>query len=197
MWCVGELGLPFERIDAGHRFGLTDSAEFGAMNPNRTVPVLQDGSLPPLWETGAILRYLATAYAPESFWPQDLWARTEVDRWAEWAKINIAQGFTAPIFWRVVRTAPADQDPQAIRRAVAALEAKLAIADARLRAHPFLVADRFTLADVQFGHILYRYYDIDIARGDLPHLRSYYDRLTTRPSFRKHVMLSYEGLRVQ
>ncbi|MGB3279339.1 MAG: glutathione binding-like protein, partial [Pseudorhodobacter sp.] len=178
-------------------FGLTDSAEFGAMNPNRTVPVLQDGSLPPLWETGAILRYLATAYAPESFWPQDLWARTEVDRWAEWAKINIAQGFTAPIFWRVVRTAPADQDPQAIRRAVAALEAKLAIADARLGAHPFLVADRFTLADVQFGHILYRYYDIDIARGDLPHLRSYYDRLTTRPSFRKHVMLSYGGLRVQ
>lgn len=196
MWCIGELGLAHERIDAGHRFGGTDTPEFKAMNPNQTVPVLQDGDQPPLWETGAILRYLANRYADEAFWPRELLARTEVDRWAEWSKINIAQGFTAPIFWRVVRTAPQDRDPKAISEAVAALEQKLRIAEDRLSRHDHLVSDAFTLADIQFGHILYRYYDIDIARSSLPHLRAYYDRIAARPAFREHVMVSYEDLRV-
>ena len=109
MWCVGELGLDYLRFDVGHRYGGTDSEAFYQLNPNRTVPVLQDGDNPPLWETGAILRYLASRYADDAFWPGDLLARTEVDRWAEWSKQNIALGFTAPVFWRVVRTPAAER----------------------------------------------------------------------------------------
>lgn len=196
MWCVGELGLPYERIDAGHRFGVNDTPAFLAMNPNGTVPVLQDGANPPLWETGAILRYLANRYGRAPFWPEELLARTEVDRWAEWSKINVALGFTAPVFWKVVRTPASQRDPAAIAAAVATLETKLRIAEDRLARHDYLVSDEFTLADIQFGHLLYRYYDIDIARADLPALRAYYDRLTTRPAYRTHVMVSYDGLRV-
>jgi len=195
MWCVAELGLPHERIDAGHRFGINDTPEFLAMNPNGTVPVLQDGDNPPLWESGAILRYLASRYGRAPFWPEELLARTEVDRWAEWAKLNIALNFTVPVFWRVVRTPVADRNPAAIAAAVAALEAKLRIAEDRLTRHDHLVSAEFTLADIQFGHILYRYYDIDIARAGLPALRHYYDRLTARAAFRDHVMVSYEALR--
>lgn len=120
MWCVGELGLDYLRFDVGHRYGGTDGEAFYQLNPNRTVPVLQDGDNPPLWETGAILRYLASRYADDAFWPGDLLARTEVDRWAEWSKQNIALGFTAPVFWRVVRTPAAERDPQAIAAAVTA-----------------------------------------------------------------------------
>lgn len=195
MWCVGELGLPHERIDAGHRFGVNDTPAFRAMNPNGTVPVLQDGANPPLWETGAILRYLANRYGQAPFWPEELIARTEVDRWAEWSKINIALGFTAPVFWKVVRTPAAKRDPAAIAAAVAALEKKLRIAEDRLARQTHLASDDFTLADIQFGHVLYRYYDIDIPRADLPALRAYYDRLTLRPAFRTHVMVSYDALR--
>lgn len=90
MWCIGELGLPYQRHDVGHRFGGTDNDEFYALNPNRTIPVLRDGGLPPLWETGAILRYLAHRYAPDEFWPADLIARTHVDRWMEWSTLNVA-----------------------------------------------------------------------------------------------------------
>ncbi len=195
MWCVGELGLAHERIDAGHRFGIVDTPDFRAMNPNGTVPVLRDGDNPPLWETGAILRYLANRYGAAPFWPVTLIARTEVDRWAEWSKINVAQCFTAPVFWRVVRTPAAKRDPAAITAAVTALEAKLRIAEDRLARHVCLVSDDFTLADIQFGHILFRYYDIDIARAEMPNLRAYYGRLTQRPAFRDHVMVSYDALR--
>ena len=195
MWCVAELDLPYTRTDAGHRFGLTNSPEFLAMNPNGTVPVLQDGTNPPLWETGAILRYLAGRYAPDSFWPADPTSRADTDRWAEWAKINVALAFTAPVFWRVVRTPLARRDPAAIAAAVTTLETKLRIAEGRLSHHPYLAGESFTLADIQFGHILYRYYDIDIPRTDLPALRRYHDRLTERRAYHTHVMVSYDALK--
>src|SRR5690606_9276163 len=120
--------------------------------PNGTVPVLRDGDNPPLWETAAILRYLANRYASAPFWPEDLVARTEVDRWAEWSKINVALGFTVPVFWQVVRTPAAERDPAAISTAVGRLERLFRIAEERLTRHAYLVSDDFTLADIQFGH---------------------------------------------
>ncbi len=196
MWCIGELGLPYRRHDVGHRYGGNDTPEFLTMNPNGTVPVLRDGDGEPLWETGAILRYLAAQYGGTPFWPPDGPARAHVDRWAEWAKINVALGFTAPIFWRVVRTAPKDQDQMAIRQAVETFDKVLDIAEAQLARGAFLAGDDFTLADVQLGHVLFRYFAIPIPRPERPALQRYYDALTKRPAYREHVMLSYEELRV-
>lgn len=196
MWCIGEMHLPHVRHDVGHHFGGTDTAFFAALNPNRTVQVLQEGNDPPLWETGAILRYLANRYGTACFWPADPVARANVDRWAEWAKINVAMAFTAPVFWRVVRTPQAERDDCAITEAMARLEAALSIAEHQLAAHPFLAGDTFTLADIQLGHILYRYYDIDVVRHPLTQLRAYYARLLARPAFQEHVVVSYDALRV-
>ncbi|GGF25177.1 glutathione S-transferase [Aliidongia dinghuensis] len=196
MWCVGELGLAYERHDIGHKYGGNDTPEFLAMNPNGTVPVLRDGDDEPLWETGAILRYLAGRYADDRFWPQDPAARAQVDKWAEWSKINIALKFTAPVFWRVVRTAPRDRNSALIAEALAVLGKYLDIAENRLAVGRFLCGDDLTLADIQFGHCLYRYFDIAIERPDRPALRRYYDRLAARAAFREHVMVSYEDLRV-
>lgn len=196
IWAVAELGLTYERYDIGHSFGGTDTPEFLAMNPNGTVPVLQDGDNSPIWETGAILRYLAARYGDEAFWPRDAQARAQVDKWAEWAKLNVAQMFTVPVFWRVVRTAPSQQDPQAIASAVAALTHFLTIADTQLAHNAYLAGPTFTLADIQLGHVLFRYYDIAITRAPLPHLRAYYERLAAQPAFAAHVAISYDALRV-
>lgn len=196
MWCIGELQLPYIRHDVGHKYKGTDTDFFYSLNPNRTVPVLQDGSAPPLWETGAILRYLSNCYGPETFWPHDSQRKANVDRWAEWAKINVAMAFTAPVFWRVVRTPESKRDEKAVRKAMINLEASLSIAEVQLGKHCFLAGDEFSLADIQLGHVLYRYFDIDVARQPLQNLRSYYERLISRPAFQEHVIISYEELRV-
>jgi glutathione S-transferase len=60
MWCVAELRLEYVRYDIDGRFGGTVSEGFINMNPNQTVPVMRDGDGPALWESGAILRYLAS-----------------------------------------------------------------------------------------------------------------------------------------
>jgi glutathione S-transferase len=195
MWCVGELDLPYRRIDAGFTYGVVDTPDYLAINPNGTIPTLVDGDNPPLWETGAILRYLADRYGTDEFWPRDPTRRAEVDKWAEWAKLNVATNFTGPVFWRVVRMPEARRDPAAVARALGVLNRYLDIAEARLSGSPFLAGLSFTLADIQAGHCLFRYFDIAIARPERPSLRRYYDRLTARPAFQQHVMVSYDELK--
>ena len=196
MWCIGELGLDYERFDVGHKYGGNDTAEFLAMNPNGTVPVIRDGEGQPMWETGAILRYLAGKYGADDFWPKDTECRAEIDKWTEWAKIGVAMNFTAPVFWMVVRTAAKDQDPQALEKSLQNLNKKLAIAEAQIARNGYLAGSVFSLADIQFGHSLYRYFDIAIERPSYPAIEQYYRNLKQRPAFTEHVMVSYDELRV-
>jgi glutathione S-transferase len=196
MWTIAELGLmPVRRFDVGHKYGGNDTPEFLAMNPNGTVPVLKDGEGEPLWETGAIIRYLASRYGVGAFWPTDLAKRAQIDKWAEWAKINITLNFSHPIFWPMMQTPPEKLDHARIAAALGRLTQKLAIAEKELTRHEFLAGHDFTLADIQMGHLLYRYYDLPLERADLPALARYYDGLTARPAYREHVMVPYDALR--
>lgn len=106
-WALLELGLPFVRHDVGGEYGGLDTPEFRALNPVGKIPVLVDDGLP-VFESAAILRFLGARYGDDNFWPDDLVERTRVDVLAEWAKQDVANQFTGPIFWRVVRT-PADR----------------------------------------------------------------------------------------
>lgn len=194
MWCIAELGLEHKRIDAGLMYGVVDTDDYLMMNPNGTVPTLMDGNNPALWESGAIIRYLANSYATESIWPEDPVARANVDRWAEWSKLNIALNFTAPIFWRVVRTAPSKRNPDTIAAAIQVLDKQLDIAEAQLSLTHYLAGPELTLADIQFGHCLFRYFNIDIDRKERPVLEGYFKSLTQRQAFAHNVMVSYEEL---
>lgn len=195
MWCLAELDLDYSRLDAGFTYGLVDTPEYRAMNPNGRVPTLQDGSNTPIWESGAILRYLANQYGDDPFWPSDPVERVNVDQWAEWAKINVALEFTSPVFWQVVRTPRARRDQAAIDAAVSYLTGNLVIADEQLRKNVYLAGNEFSLADLQFAHCLYRYYDINIERKSLPNLERYYSLISERIAFQQHVQVSYEELR--
>lgn len=194
LWALEELGLDYERLDYGEGHASLDSPEFRTLNPHGLIPVLRDGDVA-IWESAAILRYLASLHGEAPFWPKDLLGRAQVDMWAEWAKRNVADGFTGPIFWRVVRTPRARWDVPAITQAVATLDATLARAETQLSNHNYLCGDDLTLADIVLGHVLYRYFDIEIDRAPLPNLHRYAEMLAARPAYRSTVMVSYETLR--
>jgi len=195
MWGLAELGVPVNRVDKGENFGGLHTPEFRALNPHGKIPVLlvEDGTA--IFETAAILRYLANRFGDNTFWPADAMARARVDMWAEWAKQDVAEAFTGPVFWRVVRMRAENRDQTAIRHAIVKLEHELAIAEPCLAETTYLCGDTLSLADIQFGHVLHRYFDIDIDRRVLPNLRAYYDRLAKRAAYRDTVMLSYDVLR--
>jgi len=195
MWCIAELELPVERIDAGLMYGVNDTPEYLSMNPNGTIPTIIDGDSPPLWESGAILRYLANTYANDAFWPQSPLLRADVDRWAEWSKVSVQMNFNAPIFWPAIRLAPENQDADSLQKAIDLFEKKLLIAQRHMKDTQFLTGNEMTLADIQFGHILFRYFELDIPRAELPGIRNYYDSLTSRPHYRANVMIPFDELR--
>jgi glutathione S-transferase len=196
MWGIAELDLDHERLDYGLSFGGTDTPEYRAMNPNRLVPTLRDGDLV-LFESCAILRYLAGRYGGAPFWPADPVARAPVDVWAEWGKTTLQRDFAAPIFWKRIRTPAAQRDEAAFAAALRTFDRHLDILEARLAGGAAFVMGRdFTLADIVVGHLLYRYFTLDIARPERPALAAYYARLTERPAYREHVMVPWESLRV-
>jgi glutathione S-transferase len=196
MWAVGELGLEHVRLDYGHVHGGVDTPEYRAMNPRGLVPTVQDGDLV-VWESCAILRYLAARYGDDAFWPSDPARRARVDMWAEYGKNEMAQAFTVPIFWARVRTPAASRDGAALAAAVARFEKLLDPLTAQLEAGAFVAGPDFTCADIVVGHLLYRWFDIDVPRAPRPALEGYYRRLTERAAYRDHVMVDYAALRVE
>lgn len=194
LWGLEELDLSYTRLDFGETFGGLDTPKFRAMNPHGKIPVLKIGDTA-LFETGAILRYLANTHGAETFWPSVPIQRAKVDMWAEWAKHSVAEAFTGPIFWEAVRKREKIQNPVLIRHNIEKLETELAIAEELLENLPYLCGNFLTLADIQFGHVLYRYFQIDIQRRELPVLEAYYTRLKDRPAFQKTIMVSYDVLK--
>ena len=63
------LQVPFERIDAGHEFGIVQTPEYRGNNPNGLIPVIEDGGCV-LWESKVIVRYLCAKYSANNLYPE-------------------------------------------------------------------------------------------------------------------------------
>ena len=85
LWFLAELGLDYEFVATGGDAGGLRSEAYVAMNPNSWVPTLVDGAID-VWESHAILRYLAAEYGQKSDWPKGPAARSRIDRWMDWSQ---------------------------------------------------------------------------------------------------------------
>lgn len=193
MWAAAELGLDVTRHDVGHSYGGNDTADYLARNPMGLVPVLEDGDLV-LFESAAIVRYLAARYGDAGFWPAPE-RRAPLDVWAEWIKTTFGRALLVGVFYPLVRHDPAQLDRGALAQSVAEVNRLAGMLDARLGAGPYLGGAALSWADMACGHLLYRFFDLPFERADLPALEAYYKRLCDRPAYRTHVMVSYEPLR--
>ncbi|MGI9333231.1 MAG: glutathione S-transferase, partial [Gammaproteobacteria bacterium] len=88
LWCLDEIGLEYERVDAGMAFGVVDTPDYRAMNPNGRVPTLRDGDLV-LWESNAIVRYLCERYSHGELSPRDPGERAVADQWMDWQQTTV------------------------------------------------------------------------------------------------------------
>ena len=193
MWLVGELQLAHEHIPAGGPYGVVSEPRFRAMNPNGLVPVIEDDGLV-MWESNAILRYLAAGYGKDKFWPADPKARAPIDQWEEWAATTFQPDLIG-LFVNYWRTPEHQRNPNVIRNLQQRSERSLRILDAELGKRPYVAGDTFTIADIASGVHLYRYYTMGTPFPTLPNVEAWYKRLQERAAYREHVMISYEELR--
>jgi glutathione S-transferase len=187
MWTVAELGLQAERIDAGMQHGVVNEPWFGVRNPNRLVPTIVDDGLT-LWESNVIVRYLAARHGLGTLMPDGLATRATAEMWMDWQQNAIMPGLS-PLFLGLIRIPAEKRDAAAIRAGAESVEVAMRILDRQLAARSYLVADHLTVADIPVGCCAYRWYALPIERPELPHLRTWYERLTSRPAFVEHVML--------
>lgn len=186
LWCCGELGLDFERIDAGGQFGVVGTPEYQAMNPNALIPTIDDDGFI-LWESNAIVRYLARRHGEGTLFPGDLEARFLGEQWMDWQATALWPGFR-DAFWGLVRTPEAERDAAAIEASQQATAKRLVALERQLGSSRFVAGDTFTMADIPLGATVYRCFALGIDRSDVPHVGRWYDALGERPTYREIVM---------
>jgi len=184
LWCCEELGLEYQRIDAGGPFGIVDTPEYRRRNPNGLVPAIDDDGFI-LWESNAIVRYLAAKHSSR-LWPADPRRRAEADQWMDWS--HTFWGALRAGFLGLIRTPPGERNEAAIAESLRKTEELLQLVDDHLRAHPYLAGDEFTLGDIPLGCGIWRWMAMPIERRARPHVERWFERLGERAVYRKVVM---------
>jgi glutathione S-transferase len=193
MWAIGELGIAHEHIDAGGPFGGLNTEEFRAMNPNSRIPVIDDdGTI--IWESHAIVRYLAAKYGAGTLWPEDPGTRALGDMWTDWTLADLQPAFIG-VFWNLYRTPDDQRNWTLIRSGIARSAILFRLLDRHLEGKSFIAGERLTFGDIPAGAQLYRYFELEIDRPPLPNVEAWYARLREREAYRTHVMVPYEALK--
>ncbi len=187
LWCAGELGIDYQRTDAGGQFGLVDEPDYRRMNPNGLVPCVQDDDLV-MWESNAIVRYLCAKHDPGGLYAEEPVARAGADKWMDWTTSTLAVPFRA-VFWNLIREPAERRDNDAVAKGLEACTKLLPRVDEALAERPYLSGERFGMGDIPLGCFVYGWYTMPIERPALPNLEAWYQRLTTRPAYREHVMI--------
>jgi glutathione S-transferase len=183
LWCLRELDLDYERIDAGMAFGRNNEPEYLAMNPNGRVPTLVDGDFV-LWESNSVMRYLVLTHGAGSpLYPQAPKSRAGVDRWLDWT-LSTLQPVDRPVFWALVRTPIEKRDMVAIQKDADAEAVVWRIPDAQLATRSFIEGDDFTIADIALGAYARRWFGVEgVTKPKLPNLERWFATLAGRPGF--------------
>ena len=187
LWCCAELGLPFERIDAGMQFGVVGTPEYRSLNPNALVPTIDDDGFV-LWESNVIVRYLAERYGMGGLCPAEQRDRYDAEKWMDWQTTTVWPAFRAA-FMGMVRTPPEKRDPDAIDASMKETARVLGALEEQLGKTSFVSGERLTMGDIPAGAAIFRCLALGIDRKDFPNVARWYDRLTERPGYREHVML--------
>lgn len=193
VWCAQELGLDFQRTEAGGAYGVVQTPEYLALNPNAMVPTLNDEGFV-LWESNVIVRYLCAKHWTRQFYPEQLPERFDAERWMDWQQTTLNRA-SGGAFVQLVRVAPEQRQPELIAQSVRATEPLFALLDAHLATRSFMTGERFTMADIPIGCEVHRWFGLPPAeyqRPSWPHLERWFAALLARPGARGVLDLALE-----
>jgi len=198
LWTLAEIDLEFELILAsasmgpsgsvyrGHRpHGVVGEPAYRAMNPNGTVPTLDDDGFI-LWESNAIVRYLASTYAPTLLYGDDLQIFARAAQWMDWDNNHLMDG-QHTLVMQLVRLPAQARDDRELKRACDELIAAFRIIDDELGRSRFIAGDHFSMGDIPIGVHAHRWYLYDIERPVMANLARWYADICKRRAFRQWV----------
>ncbi len=180
VWCAQEAGVAFERIDVGGAFGGLDAPAYRAMNPNGKIPVIDDDGFV-LWESNAIVRYLAAKHSPGVLSPASLAVHADADRWMDWQATELGPAMR-DAFLQLIRTPAERRDARLVEASAQASETCLAILDADLAQRDYVAGSTFTMGDIPVSLQVHRWLGLPLQRTARPGIAAWYQRLCARPA---------------
>ncbi|WP_323836275.1 glutathione S-transferase family protein [Photorhabdus africana] len=187
LWCLKELNVPYNQVDIGGKFGKLDDPQYLKMNPNGKIPCLQEGDFI-LWESNAIVRYLAAKFGKDVLYPQDLQERANADKWMDWVGSHLFPHIKQ-LMIGFIRTPEAERDQKQIEQTQAEIEKLMEVLDNTLAEQKYLSGDKFGMADIALGPMIYPWLNIPIKRPSLPNIERWYQLMAERPAFKEIVMI--------
>jgi glutathione S-transferase len=182
LWACDELELSFERVDWGGRFRSTSDPQFRALNPVGMVPVIDDDGQV-VWESNAIVRYLAASRGRTDLLPSEPASRARVEQWMDWQASDFNNSWRV-CFQALVRRNPAFQNKAAVDASADLFNSMVGIIDGQLaRTGACIAGAAFTVADIVIGLSLHRWQSVPMLRPEYAHVERYLARLLERPGF--------------
>jgi len=197
VWCAQELGLDFQRTEAGGQFGVVQTPQYQQLNPNALVPAIDDGEgeeRVTLWESNVIVRYLCAKHSLGKLYPDMLAERFDAERWMDWQQTTLNPAGSAA-FRQWVRTPAPQRQPEVIAHSVRATEPLFALLDAHLAHRAFMTGDRFTMADIPVGCETHRWFGLpqtEYTRPVWPNVERWFGDLRIRAGARGVLDLALE-----
>jgi glutathione S-transferase len=182
---IHHLDLPVE-VEHHNLFnGDLRKADYLAVNPNAKVPALTDGDFR-LWESSAIMQYLADKAGDESLLPRDARGRADMTRWQFWETTHFNRAFGTLAFETIAkpRSGAGEPDARAVEDACRELARYAPVLDAHLDGRRYLVGDRLTLADYSVASLEPYQKLVPFDFSPFRHIDAYFERMRQDASWR-------------
>jgi glutathione S-transferase len=179
MWMLKELGLPFEHVPTDFRGGATKTPEYLAINPNGRVPALVDDGLI-LFESLAINLHLARKWE-SALSSCDLVEEAQVTQWSFWVATEVEKPLLLAAA-NLLLFVEGGRDAAQAELACKKLDRPFRVLDAHLSERPYLLGERFTVADLNVAAVMTL---VPIAGVPVAHYRAlaaWLDRCLERPA---------------
>jgi glutathione S-transferase len=180
LWTLDELGISYDREDWGLPLRDPKVPEYLALNPNGTVPVFIEDDGFAMWESNAILIYLAQTRG--ALLPADKQQLARALQWLSWQATELNPPWMYALN-ALVRKRPGFDDPAKIAESISAWTSRMEMLEAELaKGNAFIAGDSFSVADIALGLSIHRWFIVPFERKSLPHVTAYYERLKQRPA---------------
>jgi glutathione S-transferase len=152
MWGAAHVCIAYEPVLVDFPKGGSRTPQFLALNPNARMPVLEDGDFV-LWESDAILQYLADVNPDAGLLPRDPKTRLQVVKWQFWngahwdpaCAIFAFENYVKRLFGR------GEPAPAELARGNEQIARNAPVLEAELQKHRYVIGDTLTLADISLG----------------------------------------------
>jgi glutathione S-transferase len=181
LWALEELGVKYEHIPT--EVPKAKGPDHLKINPNGHIPALEDDGVV-LFESQAINLYLAEKYGKNSIWPASVEDHGRTYQWSFWAITELESHFLTILTHKLFL--PADQrDEKKAGDAANALKAPLAVLEAALKGHDYLLGSKFTIADLNVAGVLVFGTYVKFDHSATPAVHAWLQKCFERESFKK------------